>query len=58
MPSTEIRLRKSGGGVFEITVDGKLAYLPCDHIFQPIVTPEDFVLYNERRGAKNPEPAY
>jgi len=24
---TEIRLRKSGGGVFEITVDGKLAYL-------------------------------
>ena len=27
MPCTEIRLRKSGGGVFEITVDGKLAYL-------------------------------
>jgi selT/selW/selH-like putative selenoprotein len=26
MPSTEIHLRKSGGGVFEITVDGKLAY--------------------------------
>jgi selT/selW/selH-like putative selenoprotein len=26
MPCTEIRLRKSGGGVFEITVDGKLAY--------------------------------
>ena len=26
MPSAEIRLRKSGGGVFEITVDGKLAY--------------------------------
>ena len=26
MPSAEIRLRKSGGGVFESTVDGKLAY--------------------------------
>ena len=26
MPSAEIRLRKSGGGVFEITVDGDLAY--------------------------------
>jgi selT/selW/selH-like putative selenoprotein len=26
MPSAEIRLRKSGGGVFEITVDGKLTY--------------------------------
>ena len=26
MPSTGIQLRKSGGGVFEITVDGKLAY--------------------------------
>ena len=26
MPSADIRLRKSGGGVFEITVDGKLAY--------------------------------
>jgi selT/selW/selH-like putative selenoprotein len=26
MPSAEIRLRKSGGGVFEITVDGKPAY--------------------------------
>jgi hypothetical protein len=26
MPSAEIRLRKSGGGVFEITVDGNLAY--------------------------------
>ena len=26
MPSAKIRLRKSGGGVFEITVDGKLAY--------------------------------
>ena len=26
MPSAEIRLRKSGGGVFEITVEGKLAY--------------------------------
>jgi selT/selW/selH-like putative selenoprotein len=26
MPSAEIRLRKSSGGVFEITVDGKLAY--------------------------------
>ena len=27
MPSAKIRLRKSGGGVFEITVDGKLAYM-------------------------------
>ena len=26
MPSAEIRLRESGGGVFEITVNGKLAY--------------------------------
>ena len=26
MPSAKIHLRKSGGGVFEITVDGKLAY--------------------------------
>jgi selT/selW/selH-like putative selenoprotein len=26
MPSSEIHLRRSGGGVFEITVDGKLAY--------------------------------
>jgi selT/selW/selH-like putative selenoprotein len=26
MPSAEIGLRKSGGGVFEITVNGKLAY--------------------------------
>jgi selT/selW/selH-like putative selenoprotein len=26
MPSAEIRLRKSGGGVVEIIVDGKLAY--------------------------------
>jgi selT/selW/selH-like putative selenoprotein len=26
MPSAEITLHKSGGGVFEITVDGKLAY--------------------------------
>jgi selT/selW/selH-like putative selenoprotein len=26
IPSAEIRLRKSGSGVFEITVDGKLAY--------------------------------
>jgi selT/selW/selH-like putative selenoprotein len=25
-PSAKIHLRKSGGGVFEITVDGKLAY--------------------------------
>jgi selT/selW/selH-like putative selenoprotein len=26
MPSAKIRLHKSGGGVFEIIVDGKLAY--------------------------------
>ena len=26
MPSAEIQLRKSGGGVFEITVNGKLAF--------------------------------
>jgi predicted Rdx family selenoprotein len=26
MPSAKIHLRKSGGGVFEITVDCKLAY--------------------------------
>jgi selT/selW/selH-like putative selenoprotein len=26
MPSADIRPRNSGGGVFEITVDGKLAY--------------------------------
>ena len=26
MPSAQIHFRKSGGGVFEITVDGKLAY--------------------------------
>ena len=26
MPSAKIHLRKSGGEVFEITVDGKLAY--------------------------------
>lgn len=25
-PGTRVDLRKSGGGVFEITVDGKLAY--------------------------------
>jgi selT/selW/selH-like putative selenoprotein len=25
-PGTQVKLRKSGGGVFEITVDGKLAY--------------------------------
>lgn len=25
-PTAEIRLRKSGGGVFEITVDGRLAF--------------------------------
>ncbi len=25
-PGTQVVLRKSGGGVFEITVDGKLAY--------------------------------
>ena len=26
IPSAEIQLRKSGGGAFEITVNGKLAY--------------------------------
>ena len=26
MPSAQVALRKSGGGVFEITVDGRLAY--------------------------------
>ena len=26
MPSAQIALRKSGGGVFEIKVDGRLAY--------------------------------
>ena len=26
MPSAKIHLRKSGGGVFEITIDGRLAY--------------------------------
>jgi selT/selW/selH-like putative selenoprotein len=26
MPNAQVALRKSGGGVFEITVDGKLAY--------------------------------
>jgi selT/selW/selH-like putative selenoprotein len=25
-PAAKVRLRKSGGGVFEITVDGRLAY--------------------------------
>ena len=25
-PGTEVSLRKSGGGVFEITVDGRLRY--------------------------------
>ena len=25
-PSAQVSLRKSGGGVFEITVDGRLAY--------------------------------
>lgn len=25
-PSAQVNLRKSGGGVFEITVDGRLAY--------------------------------
>ena len=25
-PTADVRLRKSGGGVFEITVDGRLAY--------------------------------
>jgi selT/selW/selH-like putative selenoprotein len=25
-PTTEVRLRKSGGGVFEITVDGALRF--------------------------------
>jgi len=25
-PMAEVALRRSGGGVFEITVDGKLAY--------------------------------
>jgi len=26
VPGTEVELRRSGGGVFEITVDGRLAY--------------------------------
>jgi selT/selW/selH-like putative selenoprotein len=26
MPATQVALRRSGGGVFEITVDGRLAY--------------------------------
>ena len=26
MPTAKVALRKSGGGVFEITVDGRLAY--------------------------------
>lgn len=26
MPAAQVSLRKSGGGVFEITVDGSLAY--------------------------------
>ena len=26
MPNAQVALRKSGGGVFEITVDGRLAY--------------------------------
>ena len=26
MPGTQVALRRSGGGVFEITVDGRLAY--------------------------------
>jgi selT/selW/selH-like putative selenoprotein len=26
LPAAEIALRRSGGGVFEITVDGRLAY--------------------------------
>ena len=26
MPATQIALHRSGGGVFEITVDGRLAY--------------------------------
>lgn len=26
LPSAQVNLRKSGGGVFEITVDGRLAY--------------------------------
>jgi selenoprotein W-related protein len=25
-PAAEVKLRKSGGGVFEITVDGRLAF--------------------------------
>ena len=25
-PAAEVRLKKSGGGVFEVTVDGRLAY--------------------------------
>jgi selT/selW/selH-like putative selenoprotein len=25
-PGTQVKLRRSGGGVFEITVDGRLAY--------------------------------
>jgi selT/selW/selH-like putative selenoprotein len=26
MPGTQVELRRSGGGVFEITVNGRLAY--------------------------------
>jgi hypothetical protein len=26
MPGAQVTLRRSGGGVFEITIDGKLAY--------------------------------
>ena len=26
MPAAQVALRRSGGGVFEITVDGRLAY--------------------------------
>jgi selT/selW/selH-like putative selenoprotein len=44
MPSAEIRLRKSGGGVFETTVDGKLSYskkasgrFPTDEEVLPIL---------------------
>jgi selT/selW/selH-like putative selenoprotein len=25
-PAAEVRLKRSGGGVFEVTVDGRLAY--------------------------------
>ncbi len=25
-PAADVRLKKSGGGVFEVTVDGRLAY--------------------------------